>query len=181
MRVSRSSCSGSILAADGREVAGDPSSYCDHLQSSSERTSASGGVAEQTLSAATAAFDPELSPDRKNERASSGSFSTKPAGPSCLLMSASPRKRRSVALRRDDAKGHKPTYAVQQIAAYSITSSAVASSAGGTSRSSVLATLRLITNSYLLGACTGSSLGFALRMRSTYSAARLKTSIVFGP
>jgi hypothetical protein len=65
---------------------------------------------------------------------------------------------------------------------YSITSSAVASSAGGIARPNASATLRLITNSYLVGACTGNSLGFApLRMLSTYVAARLKVSIVFGP
>ena len=51
---------------------------------------------------------------------------------------------------------------------YSITSSARASSDGGTSRPSALAVLRLITSSYLVGACTGRSAGFSpLRMRST--------------
>jgi len=51
---------------------------------------------------------------------------------------------------------------------YSITSPALASSDGGTVRPSALAVLRLITNSYLVGACTGRSAGFApLRMRST--------------
>ena len=56
---------------------------------------------------------------------------------------------------------------------YSITSSARASSIGGTSRPSVLAVLRLMTSSYLVGACTGRSPGFSpLRMRSTYDAAR---------
>src|SRR5215470_5465475 len=51
---------------------------------------------------------------------------------------------------------------------HSITSSARASSDGGTSRPSDLAVLRLITSSYLVGACTGRSAGFApLRMRST--------------
>src|SRR5262249_29679370 len=51
---------------------------------------------------------------------------------------------------------------------HSITSSARASSVGGISRSSVLAVLRLITSSYLVGACTGRSAGFSpLRMRST--------------
>ena len=39
-------------------------------------------------------------------------------------------------------------------APHSITSSARASSIGGTSRPSALAVLRLITNSYLVGACT---------------------------
>src|SRR5215475_2843126 len=55
---------------------------------------------------------------------------------------------------------------------YSITSSARASSIGGTSRPSALAVLRLITSSYLVGACTGKSAGFSpLRIRSTYPAA----------
>jgi len=50
---------------------------------------------------------------------------------------------------------------------HSITSSARASNDCGTSRPSVLAVLRLITSSYLVGACTGRSLGFSpLRMRS---------------
>ena len=51
---------------------------------------------------------------------------------------------------------------------HSITSSARASSVGGTSRPSSLAVLRLVTRSYLVGACTGRSAGFSrLRMRST--------------
>ena len=51
---------------------------------------------------------------------------------------------------------------------HSITSSARASSVGGTSRPSALAVLRLITSSYFVGACTGRSAGFSpLRMRST--------------
>jgi enamine deaminase RidA (YjgF/YER057c/UK114 family) len=42
----------------------------------------------------------------------------------------------------------------------------------GTSRPSALAVLRLITSSYLIGACTGRSVGFApFSMRSMYSAA----------
>jgi hypothetical protein len=53
-------------------------------------------------------------------------------------------------------------------ACHSITSSARASNVGGTSRPSALAVLRLITSSYLVGACTGRSAGFSpLRMRST--------------
>ena len=56
----------------------------------------------------------------------------------------------------------------QQIASYSITSSARASMAGGISKPSAFAVLRLITNSYLVGVCTGRSAGFSpLRMRST--------------
>jgi hypothetical protein len=44
---------------------------------------------------------------------------------------------------------------------YSITSSARASSVGGTSRPSAFAVLRLSTRSYLVGACTGKSAGFS--------------------
>jgi hypothetical protein len=44
---------------------------------------------------------------------------------------------------------------------YSITSSARASSIGGTSRPSAFAVLRLITSSYLVGAWTGRSAGFS--------------------
>src|SRR5262249_55572191 len=55
---------------------------------------------------------------------------------------------------------------------HSITSSARAMSVAGTSRPIALAALRLITSSYLVGACPGRSAGFSpLRMRSTYWAA----------
>src|SRR5262249_21702667 len=51
---------------------------------------------------------------------------------------------------------------------HSITSAARASNVAGTSRPSTLAVLRLMTSSYLVGACTGRSAGFSpLRMRST--------------
>src|SRR6476620_5815120 len=51
---------------------------------------------------------------------------------------------------------------------HSITSSARPSSAGGISRPSTLAVLRLTTKSYFVGFCTGRSPGFSpLRMRST--------------
>src|SRR6516165_8613384 len=51
---------------------------------------------------------------------------------------------------------------------HSITSSARASTVAGISRPSALAVFRLITSSYLVGACTGRSPGFSpLRMRST--------------
>ena len=51
---------------------------------------------------------------------------------------------------------------------YSITSSAVVRSVGGTVRPSALAVLRLMTVSYFVGAYTGKSAGFTpLRMRST--------------
>src|SRR5260221_7225475 len=55
---------------------------------------------------------------------------------------------------------------------HSITSSARASTVGGMSRPSAFAVLRLITSSYLVGACTGRSAGFSpLRMRSAEPAA----------
>ena len=44
---------------------------------------------------------------------------------------------------------------IEKVPAYSITSSARASSDGGTSRPSALAVLPLMTSSYLVGACTG--------------------------
>src|SRR5262245_30483430 len=51
---------------------------------------------------------------------------------------------------------------------YSITSSASASRVGGIGRPSAPAVLRLTANSNLVGACAGSSAGFApFRMRST--------------
>jgi hypothetical protein len=56
----------------------------------------------------------------------------------------------------------------QQSRPYSMIWLARASSVGGASRLSALAVLRLITSSYLVGACTGKSAGFSpLRMRST--------------
>src|SRR3974390_1977923 len=60
---------------------------------------------------------------------------------------------------------------------YSIKSSARDSSDCGTDRPSALAVLRLITSSYLVGACTGMSAGFSpLRMRSMYPGAWRNTS-----
>src|SRR5262245_25367661 len=51
---------------------------------------------------------------------------------------------------------------------HSITSSARASNVGGTARPSTFAVLRLITSSYLVGACTGRSAGFSpFKMRLT--------------
>src|SRR5262245_1774222 len=43
---------------------------------------------------------------------------------------------------------------VQQQRSYSLTSSALASSVGGTTRPSAFAVLRLMTSSYLVGCCT---------------------------
>src|SRR5262249_21613899 len=85
--------------------------------------------------------------------------------PACLLY---PRKRTCAVELGMSALGQKRTHAAQQTNLYSITSPARASTEGGIVRPSALAVLRLITNSYLVGACTGRSAGFSpLRMRST--------------
>src|SRR5262249_43942744 len=77
-------------------------------------------------------------------------------------------------LRRGLQRGAAPS---QQTSAYSMTSSARASTVSGTVRPSVLAVLTLIVSSYLIGCCTGNSATFApLRIRSTYDAARLYES-----
>jgi hypothetical protein len=56
----------------------------------------------------------------------------------------------------------------QAVLNHSITSLAIASKVWGTVRPKAFAVLRLIANSYLVGACTGRSAGFSpLRMRST--------------
>jgi hypothetical protein len=87
------------------------------------------------------------------------------SSPDCRHSSARPTCRRSANRRPEQ---------VQQIRlgtlpwTYSITSSARASSVGGTSSPSVLAVLRLITSSYFTGACTGRSAGLSpFRMRLT--------------
>src|SRR6185437_11874300 len=65
--------------------------------------------------------------------------------------------------------GHSAERSDQPAAPHSIASSAWASRSGGTVRPSVLAVLRLITNSNLVGCSTGRSAGFApLRILSTY-------------
>src|SRR5262249_26102172 len=83
-------------------------------------------------------------------------------------MSALGHKRTFAAQNNMSALPQNQTCAVQSSAHYSITSSARARTAGGIVRPSALAVLRLITSSYLVGACTGKSAGFSpLRMRST--------------
>ena len=65
---------------------------------------------------------------------------------------------------------------------HSITSSAVASNAGGMTRPSALAVLRLTTRSNLVDCSTGSSAGIApCRIFSAYSAARLYMVEKFTP
>src|SRR5262245_64427075 len=78
-----------------------------------------------------------------------------------------PQKRTCAAHTLMSALGQKRTHATQQTNLYSITSSARAGTDGGMVRPMALAVLRLITNSYLVGDCTGRSAGFSpLRMRS---------------
>src|SRR5262249_49384872 len=65
---------------------------------------------------------------------------------------------------------------------HSITSSARERTDAGIVRPRALAVLRLTTSSYLVGTCTGRSAGFsALRIRSTYPAARLNWSRISDP
>src|SRR5262249_34777000 len=64
--------------------------------------------------------------------------------------------------RRERPRGGRAAEQRNELAPpHSITSSARASSVGGTSRPSILAVLRLITNSNLVGCSTGRSPGFA--------------------
>jgi hypothetical protein len=70
----------------------------------------------------------------------------------------------------------------QERKSHSITSSAVAISAAGTSRPSALAVLRLMTNSKLVGCSTGMSPGFVpRRILSTKSAVRRNRAGKLGP
>src|SRR5262249_14830605 len=79
------------------------------------------------------------------------------AHPLALLRARRERPRRRAAEKRDEPAAY-----------HSITSSARASSDGGTSRPRALAVLRLIASSNLVGACTGRSAAFSpLRIRST--------------
>jgi hypothetical protein len=60
------------------------------------------------------------------------------------------------------------THNLSLSASYSITSSAIASMLGGTSRPIVLAVVKLMTSSYFVGCMTGNSAGFSpLRTRPT--------------
>src|SRR5262249_20209732 len=82
----------------------------------------------------------------------------------CLLL----RPRRERPCRR--AAEQRDELAPFHIRGHSITSSALASSCGGTSRPSALAVCRLMTNSNLVDCTTGRSAGFApLRIRPVYT------------
>src|SRR5438132_6046348 len=82
------------------------------------------------------------------------------------------RHRRLLRARRERPRSRRAAEQCDELAPpHSITSSARASSVGGTSRPIAFAVLRLITNSNLVGPWTGSSPGFSpLRMRSAYDA-----------
>src|SRR5262249_49753238 len=78
------------------------------------------------------------------------------------------RHRRLLRRRRERASRRAAEYGDELAPSHSITSSARASSVGGTVRPSSFAVLKLTNSSYLVGACTGRSAGFSpLRMRST--------------
>src|SRR5215468_2272163 len=80
------------------------------------------------------------------------------------VMSALPPKADMCVATRDVRFGPK----ADMLRGHSITTSAVASSAGDIASPSALAVFKFITSSYFVGACTGRSAGFSpLRMRST--------------
>src|SRR5262245_41572068 len=94
----------------------------------------------------------------------------------------SPRQRRKSGHRPRSEKCQKATYAAQQIAVYSITLSARAMTVGGRVMPSLLAALRLMLNSNVIGCCIGKSVGLApLRILSTYVADRRNSSGTLGP
>src|SRR4029077_316535 len=79
-------------------------------------------------------------------------------------------------------KHERPLWAKSGHRAYSITSSARASSDGGTKRPSAFAVVRFTTRSNLVGCSIGRSAGFAPRsIWSTKSAPRRKEAGKFGP
>src|SRR5262249_42787053 len=70
--------------------------------------------------------------------------------------------RRALRARRERPRRGRAADKRDELAPFhSITSSAATSSLSGTVRPSALAVLRLITSSYLVGACTGRSIGFS--------------------
>ena len=77
------------------------------------------------------------------------------------------RHRRLLRARRQRPRGRRAAKQRDELASFhSITSSAMASSAGGNVRSRALAVLRLITSSNLVDCTTGNSLGLSpFRMR----------------
>src|SRR5262245_326890 len=92
------------------------------------------------------------------------------------------RHRRLLRTRRQRPRRRAAEQSEEFAPLHSITSSARASSVGGTSRRSALAVVRLMTRLNLVGCSTGMSLGFApRRILSTIPAVRLHWSGKFGP
>src|SRR5262249_12994863 len=87
----------------------------------------------------------------------------------CVSNKSDYRHRRLLRARRERPRGSRAAQKRDELAtSHSITSSARASRLSGTVRPNAFAVLRLITMSFLVGACTGRSAGFSpLRMRST--------------
>jgi hypothetical protein len=86
----------------------------------------------------------------------------------CVAEEPNHRHRRLLRPRRERPHGRAAEQRDELAAFHSITSSARASTDEGISMPSAFAVLRLMTNSYLVGACTGRSAGFSpFRMRST--------------
>src|SRR5262249_21437426 len=79
----------------------------------------------------------------------------------CAAEEPNHRHRRLLRTRRDRPRRRAAEQRNELAAPHSITSSARASRVGGTSRPIAFAVLRLITSSYLVGACTGRSAGFS--------------------
>src|SRR6476646_2856693 len=72
--------------------------------------------------------------------------------------------------------GEKPGPENHELASYSITSSAVARRVAGIERLSVFAVLRLMTSSYLVGACTGRCAKLGSENRATVTSVRMVNS-----
>src|SRR5262249_169325 len=90
--------------------------------------------------------------------------------------------RRLLRVRRDRPRSRAAEQRDELASPHSITSSARASSVGGTVRPSALAVVRFTTKSNLVGCSTGISAGFAPRRTLfTTSAARLHMFGQFGP
>ena len=103
---------------------------------------------------------PHRAAEQRDERASPHGRPSSGLGPYISRRCAKHRCASQQKLHADVADGAKAAVSrCSQEQSYSITSSARASSAGGTSRPSAFAILRLMTSSYLVGACTGRQVG----------------------
>src|SRR5215469_8457011 len=97
----------------------------------------------------------------------------------CVSEKSDHRHRRLLRARREWPRRCAAEQRDEGAALHSITSSARASSVGGTSKPKALAVFRLTTNSNLVPCCTGRSAGFApLRILSTKLAERYHMSLM---